>query len=724
MPGLPGFSDNPFRDRHDLLRAATAIIKPLGQYRSKSKARVKLFPSTAAGFDDVAAQLEGFARPLWAISSLVDKSTDPSLRSWLRGIEAGVDPENPEYWGHLGSFDQRMVEMESIAFALLTEPHVILSFLNPESTKNLEQWLQQINKFDMPRNNWRWFRVLVNLTLMKALGFDKEKARQAMDADFELLDQFYLGEGWSSDGVWGDDRKQADYYSGSFAIQFAQLLYVHCAVDDVKRVAKYRQQAIEFASEYWRYFDTNGAAIPFGRSMTYRFACGAFWSALALSEVQSSEPRLSLGTIKGLLLRHLRWWAKQPEIFNSDGTMNIGYAYPNMYMSEDYNSRQSVYWCLKSFVVLGLPSDHPFWTVQEEPHPIYGLIPSARHPDTARTFPAPHQIVCHSEQHHYLLSAGQMTTKMFKAREAKYGKFAYSSAFGYSVPTGMELHQIAPDSTLTVKLDEDGPWRIRSQPVDVRFDTILIHSAKGRGHLPSTTSTWRPVESVDIAIQTTLIPLTYHYPGWHLRIHHIRGLGAVNGIPGFNSFEMVDSSFAVDALTDAGYHIPENDTSKIKHHGQFAEGYVTEQASVLVKSRRGVSGIVDLTPSIHLKGVLARDQGKLGRGGYLIQADPNTNLVSQKTLIPSIRYSGAGAMGNHSNVPVASENPLSAFVATAVFGVSNVNQSMEYVPNDWYYLQDDWACKNMLEIDVTAAGETHISIQQVTPRRASGRGLT
>ncbi|KAG5816888.1 hypothetical protein H9Q74_010861 [Fusarium xylarioides] len=539
MPGLPGFSDNPFRDRDDLLRAATAIIKPLEQYRSKSKARVKLYPSTAAGFDE-------------------------------------------------------------------------------------------------------------------------------------------------------------------------------------KRVTKYRQQAMEFAPEYWRYFDTNGAAIPFGRSMTYRFACGAFWSAFALSDIQSPQPQLSLGTIKGLLLRHLRWWAKQPEIFNSDGTMNIGYAYPNMYMSEDYNSRQSVYWCLKSFVVLGLPSDHPFWTVQEEPHPIYGLIPSAGPPDTARAFPAPHQIVCHSEEHHYLLSAGQMTTKMFKARDAKYGKFAYSSAFGYSVPTGLELHQIAPDSTLTVKLDDDGPWRVRSQPADVRFDTIPIHSAKGYGHLPSITSTWRPVRSLDITIQTTLIPLTYHYPGWHLRIHHVRGFGLVNGIAWFNNFEMVDSSFAVDGLTDPGYHISAIDTIKIKHDGQFAEGYVTEQSSVLVKSRGGVSGIADLTPNIHLKGGLHRDEAKLGCRGYLIQADPNTNLVARRTLIPSIRYSGAGAMGDQSNV--ASEGPLSAFVATAVFGVSNMNQSMEYVPNDWYYLQDDWGLINMLEIDVTAAGETQISIQQATPPGTLGRG--
>ncbi|KAF4950060.1 hypothetical protein FGADI_8506 [Fusarium gaditjirri] len=719
MPGLSGFSDNPFRDRQDLLRAATALVKPLEQYRSKSKARVKLYPSTAAVFDDVAAQLEGFARPLWAVSGLLDKSTDPSARSWIRGIEAGVDPEHPEYWGNLGSFDQRMVEMESIAFAFLTEPEQMLAFLNSESKRNLEQWLQQINNFDMPQNNWRWFRILVNLALFKVLGSDKEKARQAMDADFEMLDQFYLGGGWSSDGVWRDDRKQADYYSGSFAIQFAQLLYVRCAVDDEKRVENYRQQAIDFASEYWRYFDTNGAAIPFGRSMTYRFACGAFWSALALSKIQSPKSQVSMGAIKGLLLRHLRWWAKQPEIFNSDGTMNIGYAYPNMYMSEAYNSRQSVYWCLKSFVVLGLQSDHPFWTVQEEPHPIYSLVPSARHPNTAKVFTAPHHIVCHSEEHHYLLSAGQMTAQMFKAREAKYGKFAYSSAFGYSVPTGLELHQVAPDSTLALSFDGGETWRARSQPVDVGFEMISIHSGKGRGQIPAITSTWRPVRSLGILVRTTLVPLAYHYPGWHIRIHYIKGLGAVNNNPWFRGFEMVDSSFAINALTKDGHHIPAIDRAMIKHDGQFAEGYVTEESSILVKSRGGVGGIVDLTPSIHFKGGLRRDEYKLGGRGYLIHADPNTNLIAQKTFIPSIRYSGANITDSQSNFP--SEALYSVVVATAVFGVSNVNQSMEYVPNDWYYFRGDWNFTTMLEVDITG-GETSISIKQITPPETLERG--
>ena len=33
-------------------------------------------------------------------------------------------------------------------------------------------------------------------------------------------------------------------------------------------------------------FGTDGAAIPYGRSMTYRFACAAFWSAVAFDELE------------------------------------------------------------------------------------------------------------------------------------------------------------------------------------------------------------------------------------------------------------------------------------------------------------------------------------------------------------------------------------------------------------------------------------------------------
>ncbi|OIW35719.1 hypothetical protein CONLIGDRAFT_639974 [Coniochaeta ligniaria NRRL 30616] len=56
----------------------------------------------------------------------------------------------------------------------------------------------------------------------------------------------------STDGLWGYERKQADYYSGSFAMQFPQLLYVKLSdgYDDV-RAEKYKTQAREFATSSW-----------------------------------------------------------------------------------------------------------------------------------------------------------------------------------------------------------------------------------------------------------------------------------------------------------------------------------------------------------------------------------------------------------------------------------------------------------------------------------------
>jgi hypothetical protein len=262
MPPLPGFSDNPFKTRSDVVRAATAVLKPLQQYQSPGKARIRIATATGAGFSETAAQLEGFARPLWIIPSLLlePTSTDGELdvASWLDGLETGVNPASPEYWGDVGHCDQRMVEMESIAFALLVAPERFAP-REPLARARLVAWLRQVNDRRMPENNWRWFRVFVNLALVKALGVAMEEVREAIEQDLALLDSFYLGEGWSSDGLWGNERKQADYYSGSFALQFAQMLYVRLSDGfDVNRAERYRTQAGLFANGFWRYFDANG----------------------------------------------------------------------------------------------------------------------------------------------------------------------------------------------------------------------------------------------------------------------------------------------------------------------------------------------------------------------------------------------------------------------------------------------------------------------------------
>src|SRR5699024_9406771 len=96
----------------------------------------------------------------------------------------------------------------------------------------------------------------------------------------------------------------------------------------------------------------------------YRFAQGCFWSALAFSGTEA----LPWGVIKGILNRHMRWWFSQP-IFDAEGKLTLGYRYPNLHMCEGYNSSQSPYWALKSFAVLALPEEHPFWQAEELPLP-------------------------------------------------------------------------------------------------------------------------------------------------------------------------------------------------------------------------------------------------------------------------------------------------------------------------------------------------------------------
>ena len=84
-----------------------------------------------------------------------------------------------------------------------------------------------------------------------------------MDTDLKVLDGFYAGEGWASDGKWAaegqEGGRQMDYYSGSFAIQFSQLCYVKYARDlDPERVAVFEERARKFALDFWRYFDAEG----------------------------------------------------------------------------------------------------------------------------------------------------------------------------------------------------------------------------------------------------------------------------------------------------------------------------------------------------------------------------------------------------------------------------------------------------------------------------------
>lgn len=291
MPPLLGFSDNPLRDRDDLITAAIALAQPLHQYFSPGKAFIRLPISTGAHFDEGAARLEGFARPLWVVATLLhslqydgDSIRGERIKSlaqpWIEGICTGTDQNHPEYWGTIQDGDQRMVEAEVIACALLFAPNHLFHSLDKIYRENIITWLRNMNGKWMPPNNWRWFRIFTNLALILVAGIPRDELQEEIESDMAILDMFDIGEGWSADGPWltaeqavEEEResirtgrynrigigRQADYYSGSFAIQFSQILYSRFAADlDPTRADMYRQRSREYGAAFWRYFDANG----------------------------------------------------------------------------------------------------------------------------------------------------------------------------------------------------------------------------------------------------------------------------------------------------------------------------------------------------------------------------------------------------------------------------------------------------------------------------------
>lgn len=555
---------NPLQSREDLVEAVKQIVNPLKPFYSKGKAKLEL-GNTGTSYSDDIAGMEGFSRVLWGLVPML--AGGESSEVWelcLQGIKNGTNPSHEEYWGEISDFDQRAVEMAAFGYALALTPEKIWDPLNDQEKENLFIWLNQINNISVYDCNWLFFPILVNLGL-KAVGlpYDREKVNENLDR----VDDFYLEEGWYADGL----DAHCDYYV-PFAIHFYSLLYAKLmGKEDPQRAEKYRNRAAVFAKDFIYWFAKDGSALPYGRSLAYRFSQSAFWSALIYAGV---EP-FSLGEMKGIVLRNLRWWFQQP-IFDSNGLLTIGYRYPNLVMAENYNSPGSPYWALKTFLILALPEDHPFWLEDEKP------LPSLKEKVVQKS---PRFILCRQKElgHNLVFNAGYKHTNEHPHVAAKYEKFVYSNLFGFSVQKAeWGLSQGAFDSMLAVS-EGDNIYRGKRTCVDYAVSENVVYTK------------WKPF--ADVEIQTWLVAGA----PWHIRIHCIE--------TGRN-LDYADGGFALGLVDN-------------KNSSQKVEVILNEKESFATLPW-GASGI----------------QNIYGNGQpELVYPNANTNIMSARTIIPTVKGS-------------------------------------------------------------------------------------
>lgn len=484
---------NPLSSRRDVVAYLNEMLGALDKQFPPGGSRFSLGETCAHYATDI-AQMEGLSRALWGLFPLMaGGDATPFSEKYITAIRLGTDPQSAGYWGEAGPYDQRLVEMAAYGLGLSLLGDKLLDRFTEREVMNLHAWLSQITDAQMPDSNWNYFAIMVQLGFKRA-GLPYDQA--AIDRRFALMDAYYLGDGWYSDGP----GRPKDYYI-SMAFHFYGLIYATLSGDEA-RAEGLRERSRLFAEDFIYWSAADGASVPFGRSLTYRFAMVAFWSAVAFSELDVFTP----GIVKGIILRHLRWWQQQP-MTDRDGILTLGFAYPNLAMCEDYNSPGSPYWALKTYLILALPEAHPFWQADELPLPAL----AEKH-----AIPHAQQILIHAEksQHVTMLTAGQLELNNYVNTDAKYTKFAYSSRFGFTLERGrFGLKHAACDSMLLLA-DGDDYYRGRRACDAVRMDENYIYSR------------WSPWH--DVHIDTWQVP----FGEWHLRLHRINSARALQTAEG------------------------------------------------------------------------------------------------------------------------------------------------------------------------------------------------
>lgn len=558
------------------------MVEPLKIHFSEGKSRLEL-GAAAAGYGCRIAGMEGFSRLLWGLAPYwagggTDKSMLPAV---VEGLINGTDPYSEEYWGDLHDKDQRMVEMAAISNGLLLVPELLWEPLTVQEKENLSNWLYQINLYTQAENNWQFFNVLTNLALKKrGCKYGRERMQKAMDK----YESFYLGNGWYSDGK----RPQKDYYI-SFAIHYYCLLYAYYMEDeDPERAAAYRSRAKEFAVDFQYWFDEEGKGLPFGRSLTYRFAEVAFFSVCIMTGVEV----LPYGVMRGIVGRHLRYWIKQP-IFDNGGVLTVGYTYPNLMMSEGYNAPGSPYWSFKAFAFLALPEQHAFWQTSEEELPEREPIKLLAEAD---------MLIASRKGEIVAYTAGQYSVIPYAHDAEKYEKFAYSSRFGFSVPRSyVNLNDCAPDSMLVFEVHD--MLFVRRHCIEYCFTEEQVWAK------------WSPIEG--ITVETAIVPCE----GGHIRKHRIENqlVTVVDGQYMPMSCKAYDCGFAYPFCQEETELVQVDSVNAVDGNALDDKCKITSK----IVDRNGYS--------------LIQCNSNNGKS-HIINAAPNTNLIFPLTRIPALEF--------------------------------------------------------------------------------------
>lgn len=372
--------------------------------------------------------------------------TQPFINAYIHG----TDPSDPLYWGEPQKADQTG---SGIVLGLYLAPERFWEPLTEAQKKNLLTYLEKNSINPTWDNNHYLFHLLTTRFLEEHGG---NGYREYHTAKLERLLGWYRGQGWYIDG----DNRGFDYYNlWGFQLYLNWILRF-----DPEWSARYGDR-IRYIAERWMetapfLYSRSSGHIPWGRSLTYRFAASAAIGWNTINGNGDMDP----GLARRLMSGDLKYFLENGAI-SENGLIEVGYRGKNTDLAEHYNSTLDSYFATQSFCVLLLPEDHPFWTAVEKPAP--ADLQGGRKVIRGGSF----VLNVRPDGDARIYFAGQTYDRTHWQASAKYMQEAYSADLGFcvaggnSAPTGQGMTGWSPDG-------KDWMYRWRSRTLILEEDHI------------------------------------------------------------------------------------------------------------------------------------------------------------------------------------------------------------------------------------------------------------
>ncbi|UBZ15862.1 DUF2264 domain-containing protein [Flagellimonas marinaquae] len=277
---------------------------------------------------------------------------------FLEGLSNGVNPNSPDQL-NFEKERQPIIDAGHLAHGLLRAPKTLWEPLSNQTKERLIEKFKILRTRKIHKNNWLIFRAITECFLME-IGQDYKK--ESIDNAVKSFEEWYIGDGWFKDGV----KFSFNYYN-SFAMH-------PMLVDVLKVLVKHglaKQETYELALKRMtrhcvsleRMISPEGTFPLIGRSITYRTGAFHALATLALMDklpdtIPPNQVRSALTAVKKNLL--------VDDVFDKNGWLNLGFKGKQPDVADYYTSTGSLYMTTLSFVALGLPETHRFWSGPDE----------------------------------------------------------------------------------------------------------------------------------------------------------------------------------------------------------------------------------------------------------------------------------------------------------------------------------------------------------------------